>query len=242
MGIPVIWPTMTVRRPWVVASVFWYNRPSITKEVGVAQRSAVSLLLAATALPILLLMGSPAWSDDGTERIVLVRHGEKPDRGLGQLDCQGLNRALKLPSVIAKTFGRPAAIFAPDPSQQKADEGVPYDYVRPLATEEPSAIFFGLPINADFGAFDSDRLRAALAQPIYRNALVLVGWEHTQIENIARALLADNGGDASVVPKWHWDDFDSIYVVAISRIGDATKATFAVEHEGLNGQPTTCPQ
>ena len=73
---------------------------------------------------------------------MLVRHGEKPDKGLGQLDCQGLNRALALPAVIAKIFGKPSAIFAPDPSQQKEDDGVSYDYVRPLATIEPTAIFF----------------------------------------------------------------------------------------------------
>jgi hypothetical protein len=99
-------------------------------------------------LSLVLLDGTRAWSDDAVETIVLVRHGEKPDKGLGQLDCQGLNRALALPPVIAKTFGRPSAIFAPDPSRQKQDDGVSYDYVRPLATIEPTAIFFGLPVNA----------------------------------------------------------------------------------------------
>ena len=42
------------------------------------------------------------FSDAGsaTETIVFVRHGEKPANGLGQLDCQGFNRALALPAVI----------------------------------------------------------------------------------------------------------------------------------------------
>ena len=69
-----------------------------------------------------------------TETIVLVRHGEKPADGLGQLNCQGLNRALALPAVIEKLFGRPDAIFAPDPAQSKEDYGRLYNYVRPLAT------------------------------------------------------------------------------------------------------------
>ena len=47
------------------------------------------------------------------ETIVFVRHGEKPEAGLGQLSCQGLNRALALPAVIRAKFGRPDAIFAP---------------------------------------------------------------------------------------------------------------------------------
>jgi hypothetical protein len=98
--------------------------------------------VATITLSLVLLDGTRAWSDDAVETIVLVRHGEKPDKGLGQLDCQGLNRALALTPVIAKTFGRPSAIFAPDPSRQKQDDGAPYDYVRPLATIEPTAIFF----------------------------------------------------------------------------------------------------
>ena len=104
--------------------------------------------MATITLSLVLLDGTRAWSDGAVETIVLVRHGEKPDKGLGQLDCQGLNRALALPPVIAKTFGRPSAIFAPDPSRQKQDDGVSYDYVRPPATIEPTAIFFGLPVNA----------------------------------------------------------------------------------------------
>ncbi len=33
------------------------------------------------------------------ETLVFVRHGEKPAQGYGQLNCQGLNRALALPAV-----------------------------------------------------------------------------------------------------------------------------------------------
>jgi len=79
------------------------------------------------------------------ETIVFVRHGEKPAAGLGQLDCRGLNRSLELPAVINAMFGKPKAILAPDPAKQKEDGGVLYDYVRPLATIEPTAIAFGMP-------------------------------------------------------------------------------------------------
>src|ERR1019366_8877077 len=102
----------------------WANEPKSMKQAGMKRQSAGTLAVAAITLSSLLLDGTPAWSNDAVETIVLVRHGEKPDKGLGQLDCQGLNRALALPPVIAKTFGRPSAIFAPDPSQQKEDEGV----------------------------------------------------------------------------------------------------------------------
>jgi hypothetical protein len=204
--------------------------------------SAGRLAVAAMMLACLLLDAGRAWSDAEVETIVLVRHGEKPAKGLGQLDCQGLNRALALPAVIAKTFGKPSAVFAPDPSQQKEDDGIPYDYVRPLATIEPTAIFFGLPIHADVGVTDTEGLRAAIEQPAFHNALVVVAWEHTLIETIARALLAAHGGDAALVPKWHGSDFDSIYVVTITGNGADAKATFAHMHEGLDGQPDICPR
>jgi hypothetical protein len=205
-----------------------------------ARRSPGTLVAACMVFSLLLLNGAHAWSDNAVERIVLVRHGEKPDTGLGQLDCQGLNRALALPSVIAKTFGRPAAVFAPDPSQKKEDHGILYDYVRPLATIEPAAIFFGLPVNANFGVSNIDELQAAVDQPLYHNALILIAWEHMLIETITRNLLTAHGGNPALVPKWQDDDFDSIYVVTIVRARDATSASFVHTHEGLNGQSTTC--
>jgi hypothetical protein len=141
------------------------------KQFGMTRQSAGTLAVSAISLSLLLLDGTRAWSDDAVETIVLVQHGEKPDKGLGQLDCQGLNRALALPPVIAKTFGRPSAVFAPDPSQQREDYGVSYDYVRSLATIELTAIFFELPVNASFGVSNTDGLRAALEQPLWRNGV-----------------------------------------------------------------------
>jgi len=193
------------------------------------------------SLSLLMLTGTAARSDDTVETIVFIRHGEKPDKGLGQLNCKGLNRALALPPVIAKLFGRPSVMFAPDPSDRKVDDGESYDYVRPLATIEPTAISFGLPVNASIGVSKMDQLQAALEQPRNRNGLILVAWEHRLIENIARMLLNAHGGDAAVVPKWHGDDFDSIYVVTMNWTGDTAKTTFVHQHEGLDGQPNLCP-
>jgi hypothetical protein len=77
-----------------------------------------SVKAAAFATLIFLIPVASAIGDEingAAETIVFVRHGEKPEGGLGQLSCQGLNRALALPSVIADSFGRPEAIFAPNP-------------------------------------------------------------------------------------------------------------------------------
>ena len=80
----------------------------------------------AMSLAICPLTKTAGWADPAVETIVFIRHGEKPEGGLGQLTCQGLNRSLALPAVIARMFGKQDAIFAPNPSIQKRDEGKPY--------------------------------------------------------------------------------------------------------------------
>jgi hypothetical protein len=200
-------------------------------------RSALLLVLA-----IMALGSVPARAaSDQVQTIVMVRHGEKPAAGLGQLSCQGLNRALALPRVIESKYGKPDFIFAPDPAKEKNDSGTKYDYVRPLATIEPTAIYFGLPVNASIGFSRTDDLRAALLAPQYKNSLVVVAWEHKIIEALARKIVSDAGGDAASVPHWASADFDSIYVLRISHSADKVNAIFSVEQEGLNHRSATCP-
>ncbi|TXI09731.1 MAG: hypothetical protein E6Q76_05145 [Rhizobium sp.] len=196
-------------------------------------------LLALASLFVFVPVASAA--EAGTRTIVFLRHGEKPEAGLGQLSCQGLNRALALPPVLAKLFGRPAAIFAPDPSKRKKDSGASYDYIRPLATIEPTAIALGLPVDTSFGYDDIDDLRAELEKPAYAGKLVFVAWEHKQIVKLVRQLMSENGGDEDAVPKWRGKDFDSLYILRIDGKAGAG-ATFEAMAEGLDGQPQNCPQ
>jgi hypothetical protein len=183
-----------------------------------------------------------AQAEQGTTRtIVMVRHGEKPDSGMGQLTCQGLNRALALPRVIETKYGRPDAIYAPDPSKQKNDRGTKYDYVRPLATIEPTAVYFGLPVNASIGFKNADQLTDALLSPRYQSSLVVVAWEHTVVEQVARSIVTRYGGDAASVPRWESPDFDSIYVVRITQHTGGPTVSFTAEREGLDHRATTCP-
>lgn len=199
------------------------------------------VLIAAFACLAGAAVSHAAQTAETTETIVLIRHGEKPGGGMGQLDCRGLNRSLKLPAVIAKDFGKPDAIFAPDPAKEKTDGGISYAYIRPLATVEPTAVRFGMPIDTRFGYDEIEKLQAALEQPQYAHATILVGWEHKQLIKLARNLLKDNGGDKAVVPKWRGDDFDSIYVLHIQRSEGHSSARFERLNEGLDGQPESCP-
>jgi hypothetical protein len=172
----------------------------------------------------------------GKETIVFVRHGEKPKAESGQLACQGLNRALALPAVIKRAFGAPDAIFAPNPSDDRED----FDYLRPLATVEPTAIAFGKPVNTRIAFYDTDRLVGALQDPSRRDSLVLVAWEGRKIAEAARKLLSDNGGDPGRVKDWDGGDFDSMFVVTIDWANG--RADFERKSEGLDGQAESCPQ
>lgn len=185
-------------------------------------------------------IAGPACAAD-TETLLFIRHAEKPPAGLGQLSCKGLNRALALGAVLQKKYGKIDAVFAPSPQQQKEDGEGSFDYVRPLATVEPAAIRFGLPVHADFGYKKTDALVDALLAPTYRDSTVLVAWEHHRLDTLVPRLVKDLGGDASAITDWAKDDFDSIWRVTITRDGDKVTAAFSHDRQGLDGQPEACP-
>ena len=102
---------------------------------------AAALLLVRGGLILHAAGENPAPFHTGVETIVFLRHGEKPPGGLGQLTCQGLNRALALPAVLIAKFGRANYVFAPDPEGKVTEGGLrQFNYIRPLATIEPTVL------------------------------------------------------------------------------------------------------
>jgi len=174
------------------------------------------------------------------ETIVCIRHGEKPHGGLGQLNCRGLNRALALPKVLLAKYGTPQFVFAPNPSQI-ADRNPDYYYVRPLVTIEPTAIRCGLPVNTKFGYKEIMGLETELQKPKYQNATVFLAWEHGLLDEFAKNVVKDNGGDAKQVPDWPKGDYDTIFVFKIITDNDRKKFSFTIDHEGLNDLSDACP-
>lgn len=177
------------------------------------------------------------------QTLVCIRHGEKPKGGLGQLTCRGLNRALALPKVLLEKYGTPQFMFAPNPTQ-KADSkngGPGYNYVRPLATIEPTAIRCGLPVNTQFGYGEIKGLESELQKTNYQGATVFIAWEHVLLDQFAKNLVKDNGGDPAQVPAWPGEDYDTIFLIKITRSGDGSSVAFTVDHENLNGLSDDCP-
>lgn len=175
------------------------------------------------------------------EVILFIRHAEKSPNGFGQLSCRGLNRSLALAAVLAARYKHIDAVFAPDPSQQKPDGALSYDYVRPLATVEPTAIRFGLPVHAAIGYAETDKLLAALQVSEFSNAVVLVAWEHHQLNDMVPKLVGSLLGDTKAIPKWERSNFDSIWRVTIERDGSKATASFTEDHQDLNDQSDLCP-
>jgi hypothetical protein len=176
-----------------------------------------------------------------TETIVFFRHGEKPEKEFGQLSCQGLNRALALPQVLISKFGKPDYLFAPAPNRRTTATGEEYNYVRPLATIEPTAIRLGLPVNTDYSFTDIDGLRFELTKNKYENARIFVSWEHGELERVVKQIVGQFNGDGGAVPKWDSKDYDGMYVVQITTNGSARSVSFSQDHEKLDNLSADCP-
>jgi hypothetical protein len=174
------------------------------------------------------------------ETIVFFRHGEKPSGGLGQLTCQGLNRALALPTVLLGKFGTPHYLYAPNPTTKMSDPAGSFYYVRPLAAIEPIAIRAGRSVNTRYGYNDVTGLRNILVASSKASATVFVAWEHAYLVKVVQSIMNAYGGGATV-PAWTTGDYDSLYIVRINYVNGTIDAQFERDREGLNGLPTNCP-
>jgi hypothetical protein len=182
---------------------------------------------------------APRTFADEVETIVFLRHAEKPASEIGQINVTGLNRALALPDVLLSRYQNPQYIFAPGTSDKITNRktGVHYDYLRPLATIEPTAIRAGLPVNTDFGFLHIDDLETELLKDQYKTAMIYVAWEHVKLDELVKKLVADLGGK-DTVPEWPHDDYDSLFIVTIHREGTKRTVEFHVDHEDIKPSDT----
>ncbi|BBH12415.1 MULTISPECIES: histidine phosphatase family protein [Chromobacterium] len=199
--------------------------------------SRLSLLLAMLASPLLHAAPAPQ-----TQTLVMLRHGEKPEGGYGQLNCKGFNRSLELAKLLPKKYGRADQIFAPSTASQTRDPAGTFNYIRPLATIEPTAISLGLPVNSNFDMEAIAALQQQLVNPLQHGKVVYIAWEHKLLRELAVNLLQDYGdkGAADKVPKWDKNDFDSLYVVTLDYGHNPPKASFRHEQQGLDKLSDSC--
>jgi len=188
----------------------------------------------------LIILTSSAVAARAEETIVFMRHAEKPPEGLGQLTCQGLNRAIALPDVLTAKFGKPDFIYAPNPAVKINDPSGSYFYVRPLATIEPTAIRHGVSVNTNYGYTDLAGMEGRLISASKADNTIFVTWEHSQLVALVQRIMNHYGGGAAV-PAWQTGDYDTLYVVHVNYIGSSIEAQFQRDQQGLNNRPTACP-
>jgi hypothetical protein len=133
------------------------------------------------------------------QKIVIIRHGEKPDKG-DNLSCKGLNRSLQLPAVLHQKIGVPNAIFVPSPKLGKST-GV----ARMYQTIVPFAVKYNLDINSKYDVADAEGLAGGIKK---ESGTVLLVWEHKAIHKIIKTL-GINDPDL----KWDDNDYDSIWTI-----------------------------
>ncbi|AXE28632.1 hypothetical protein DK842_01090 [Chromobacterium phragmitis] len=188
-----------------------------------------------------LLAAAPVLAD--TQTLVMLRHGEKPEGGYGQLSCKGLNRSLALIKALPAKYGKADQIYAPSTASQKRDPAGTFNYIRPLATIEPTAISQGLPVNTAFDMLAIDGLQQQLVNPVSHGKTVYIAWEHKLLREMAADIMRRYGGKdgAEQVPAWGKNDFDSLYVIAIDYGKGKPVARFRHDRQGLDDLPDTCP-
>ena len=159
---------------------------------------ALPSLLAVSALFLSLESSeSRAQPADGTQTLVFLRHAEKPEGGLGQLNCQGLNRAIDLSTLLPEKFGKADYVFAANPTRN-VEEGEldnSYSYIRPLMTISPAAIKLGLPVNIEFSANDTSDLARELLDEKYHNSTIYTAWSHGYLPDLINKVAGNAVGE-----------------------------------------------
>ncbi|MBV7554572.1 histidine phosphatase family protein [Pseudomonas sp. PDM28] len=203
------------------------------------------VLLAVSAVFLLLESGlSRAQPMDGTQTLVFLRHGEKPDGGLGQLNCQGLNRAIDLSTLLPEKFGKADYVFAANPTRN-VEEGEfdnSYSYIRPLMTISPSAIKLGLPVNINFSANDTGDLADELLHDKYHNSVIYTAWSHGYLPELINKVAGDaTGKKTTITDDWESSDYDSLYVLTLTWHNGKASLQSHVYKQGLDNGAETCP-
>lgn len=175
--------------------------------------------------------------------IALFRHAETPTGGLGMLSCKGLNRSLALPRALADLVGQPDIAIAPNPSQRKLDDGVPYDYNRALLTLAPSAVASAIPMEADLQWSDHQGLAQTLISERLAGKVVYVAGDGDTLLASIRDLFSALRAPAPNIPThWSLNDFDSLYVITIHGSGDSSRPKVGIRraHQRLDGLSEQC--
>lgn len=175
-------------------------------------------IVAGTAASAISFQSVGRTTPDNSLIVVIIRHGEKASSN-HNLSCKGLNRALQLPAVLDKKFPKIDYAFVPTLGRDKSTR-----HARMFQTVTPFAIKNKLLINSKFGEKDHDGIAKHVLK---KDGTVLLVWNHSEIQNIARDLGVINP------PKWSGKEFDSIWAISFEN----GKASLDISKQGITPSP-----
>lgn len=160
----------------------------------------------------------PAESAGGAAgaRVMVIRHGEKPDGSDPGVDAVGNEDDSSLTETGWERANRLADLFDPVPGPPRPGLATPKaiyaagandagEGLRPRETVMPLVARLGLTMNTSYGAGDEKKL---VEQAITQPGPTLISWQHGGIPDIAKAF-------PSVTPKppsdWPADRFDVVW-------------------------------
>lgn len=163
-------------------------------------------------LCLFLALLSPSFAFATPNRIILMRHAEKPaDDKAPDLSERGHERAAALPKLFASNAvllqkPKPDFIFAMSPPVAAHGKSQ-----RAVETVEPLAKSLGLEINKSYWHVDIEAMvREVLEDSAYDGKVILICWNHDQITEIAQ----DLGWKRA--PEWPGNIFDRFWVLDYS--------------------------
>jgi hypothetical protein len=142
----------------------------------------------------------------GPARVMIVRHGEKPDTG-PDLNERGYQRANALPDFFKTNpaltqYGPPAAVYAAAPAKPGGSR-------RSIETCTPTAQALGLTVNQSYTSDDTQAAASnVLADGQLAGKAALFCWEHNAIPDLAKAL-----GSTDAPDSWEDDVYDRVWVI-----------------------------
>ena len=198
---------------------------------------------ALASLSVLLLLSLFLCVDAYPQKIVLIRHAEKPaDDNDPNLSEKGYHRATAFIKYFNGTHGlftRPSAFFAMgsriDPTEKDPPGIKTVKTLRAIETVQPSAEWLRVPIFKQFIKERPDRLftfiedEQKLHQDIFSfNNTVVICWEHDDLNDI---FLAKFGLPSEYIPKaWPGHVYDMNYVLTFSTNGKLKEFDIVLQH------------
>lgn len=157
-------------------------------------------------------------------RILIVRHGEKPgdpndSHDGSDLSSRGYQRAGALAPYIADQYGPPDFLFATQASKHSN---------RPVETLVPLATRLGLDIHSSYGDGEYGKLADhLLSDPKYAGKTILICWHHGEIPALTAALGAQPPKNPPK-DKWPPEVFDRVWLIAYPTEDDPSAGALPV--------------